>query len=42
MGRPKKYNNVEEMQKVIDEYVKICDEKRRSIYYNRTCSCFGF
>jgi len=27
MGRPKKYNNVEEIQKVIDEYFKICDEK---------------
>ena len=27
MGRPKKYNNAEEMQKVIDEYFKICDEK---------------
>ena len=27
MGRSKKYNNVEEMQKVIDEYFKICDEK---------------
>lgn len=27
MGRPKKYNSKEEMQKVIDEYFKICDEK---------------
>ena len=27
MGRPKKYNNAEEMQKVIDKYFKICDEK---------------
>ena len=27
MGRPRKYNNAEEMQKVIDEYFKICDEK---------------
>ena len=29
VGRPRKYKNVEELQKLIDEYFSICDETRR-------------
>ena len=31
MARPKKYNNVEEMEAVIDEYFNYCDDKGK--YY---------
>lgn len=29
VGRPRKYKNVEELQLLIDEYFRVCDEMRR-------------
>lgn len=29
VGRPRKYKNVEEMQRLIDEYFMVCDETKR-------------